>query len=128
MKSLYPYLWVGLGGFFGANTRFVVARFSADLLGISFPYGTFIINISGSFLLGLIGTVISQQLIPYGEQVRLAVSIGFLGAYTTFSTFEFESHSLFDNGDWLLGLTNLLASLFVGLLAVRLGILLARMI
>lgn len=122
MRGYYPYLLVGLGGFLGANARFIVARLSAQIFGIAFPYGTFIINITGSFLLGLIGTLLAQRTILYDEEIRLAVSIGFLGAFTTFSTFEFESHSLFDNGNWMLGLTNLLASLFVGLIAVRLGI------
>lgn len=125
MSALYPYLLVGVGGFVGAIARFVIARLSAHLLGIGFPYGTFIINITGSFLLGFMGTLVAQRVIPHSEEIRLAVSIGFLGAYTTFSTFEFESHALFDNGSWLLGLTNLFASLFVGLLAVRLGIVLA---
>ncbi|HOJ60481.1 MAG TPA: fluoride efflux transporter CrcB [bacterium] len=125
MRGFYPYLLVGLGGFLGANLRFIVARLSAQYLGIAFPYGTFIINITGSFFLGLIGTLLAQRVILFGEEIRLAVSIGFLGAFTTFSTFEFESHALFDNGNWMLGLTNLLASLFAGLLAVRLGINLA---
>ena len=126
MKILVSYLWVALGGSLGAMMRFAVARLSASLFGISFPYGTFIINITGSFLLGIVATLVSQRLIPNADNVRLVVAIGFLGAYTTFSTFEFESHSLFDDGNWIYGLANLFASLFVGLLAIRFGILLAR--
>lgn len=124
MNSVYPYLLVGAGGFFGAIARYGIARLSAHLFGVSFPFGTFIINITGSFLLGLIATWIGVRLIPYSEEIRLAICIGFLGAYTTFSTFEFESHVLFENGNWPLGLTNFFASLLVGLLAVRLGIIL----
>lgn len=126
MKSLTECLLVGVGGFFGAIARFGVARVSASWFGITFPWGTFLINISGSFLLGLIATLASERLLPYSEQVRLAVAIGFLGAYTTFSTFEFETHALAENNQWPYALANVLASVLVGFMAVRLGILLAR--
>ena len=75
MRSLLPYLLVGLGGFAGANARFIVARASAALLGVAFPYGTFIINISGSFLLGVLVTLITQRLVPYGDNLRLAIAV-----------------------------------------------------
>ena len=126
MATLMPYLLVGLGGFIGANARFVVARLVGALFETRFPLGTFIINISGSFLLGVLGTLVAQKVMPNSESMRLALGVGFLGAYTTFSTFEFETHALFDDGSWLTATTNMFASLFVGLLAVRAGIVVAK--
>jgi len=126
MATLMPYLLVGLGGFIGANARFVVARLVGALFETRFPLGTFVINISGSFLLGVLGTLVAQKVMPNSESMRLALGVGFLGAYTTFSTFEFETHALFDDGSWLTATTNMFASLFVGLLAVRAGIVVAK--
>jgi fluoride exporter len=126
MAALIPYLLVGLGGFIGANARFVVARLVGALFETRFPLGTFVINISGSFLLGALGTVVAQKVMPNSESMRLALGVGFLGAFTTFSTFEFETHALFDDGSWLTATTNMFASLFVGLLAVRAGIVVAK--
>ena len=126
MAALMPYLLVGLGGFIGANARFVVARVVGAMFETRFPLGTFVINISGSFLLGVLGTIVAQKVMPNAEAMRLALGVGFLGAFTTFSTFEFETHALFDDGSWLTATTNMFASLFVGLLAVRAGIVVAK--
>jgi CrcB protein len=126
MSSLMPFLLVGVGGFIGANARFVVARLVGALFETRFPLGTFVINISGSFLLGVLGTIVAQKVFPNSEAMRLALGVGFLGAFTTFSTFEFETHALFDDGSWLTATTNMFASLFVGLLAVRAGIVVAK--
>jgi CrcB protein len=126
MATLMPYLLVGLGGFIGANARFVVARLVGTLFETRFPLGTFVINISGSFLLGVLGAVVTQKVMPSSESMRLALGVGFLGAYTTFSTFEFETHALLEDGSWLTATTNMFASLFVGLVAVRAGIVLAK--
>ena len=126
MATLMPYLLVGLGGFIGANARFVVARLVGTLFETRFPLGTFVINISGSFLLGVLGTVVTQKVMPSSESMRLALGVGFLGAYTTFSTFEFETHALLEDGSWLTATTNIFASLFVGLVAVRAGIVMAK--
>jgi fluoride exporter len=126
MVALMPYLLVGLGGFIGANARFVVARLVGAMFETRFPLGTFVINISGSFLLGVLGTIVAQKVMPNSEAMRLALGVGFLGAFTTFSTFEFETHALFDDGSWLTANTNMFASLFVGLLAVRAGIVVAK--
>jgi len=126
MSLLLPYLLVGVGGFIGANARFLVARWVGALVETRFPLGTFVINMSGSFLLGVIGTMIAQKVLPNSDEVRLALGVGFLGAYTTFSAFGFEPHALFDDGSWLTATTNLFASVFVGLVAVRAGIIAAR--
>lgn len=126
MSMWMPYLLVGLGGFIGAIARFVVARLVGAAFETRFPLGTFVINVSGSFLLGVLGTIIALKVMPSSEAMRLALGVGFLGAFTTFSTFEFETHALLDDGSWLLATTNTFASLFVGLLAVRAGIVVAK--
>jgi CrcB protein len=126
MSSVLPYLLVGVGGFAGAIARFLVARWLGAIVETRFPLATFVINISGSFLLGMIGTLVAQRIFPNSDEVRLALGVGFLGAYTTFSTFEFETHALFDDGSWLTATTNMFASLFIGLIAVRAGIIAAR--
>jgi fluoride exporter len=121
-----PYLLVGVGGFIGANARFVVSRLVGASFETRFPLGTFVINISGSFLLGVLGPLVAQRSMPGSEAMRLALGVGFLGAFTTFSTFEFETNSLIDDGAWWPATTYIFASLFVGLLAVRAGIFVAR--
>jgi fluoride exporter len=127
MRPLLPYLLVGVGGFLGANARFVQARWIDLLHGSAFPWGTFVINVAGSFALGVLGAVVGARIPPpTGDHLRLALGVGFLGAYTTFSTFEYETHTLLEGGSWLTGFLNVFLSLAVGLLAVRLGILAAR--
>jgi len=126
MSMWMPYLLVGLGGFIGANARFVVARLVGAAFETRFPLGTFVINVSGSFLLGVLGTIIALKVMPHSEAMRLALGVGFLGAFTTFSTFEFETHALLEDGSWLTATMNMFASLFVGLLAVRAGIVVAK--
>jgi CrcB protein len=123
---MLPYLLVGVGGFLGANARYVSAKCVGSLVDARFPLGTFLINVSGSFLLGFLGALLAGRLIPHGDHVRLALGIGFLGAFTTFSTFEFETHALFEDGVWLTALTNIFLSLFAGLLAVRAGLIAAK--
>ena len=126
MKHLAACLWVGVGGFVGANVRYLLSLLSQRLLGVGFPYGTFFINVRGSFLLGVILTALGQRALPHSDEIRLAAAVGFLGAYTTFSTFEYECQSLLDDGEWALALANMFGSLLLGLVAVRAGTLLAR--
>lgn len=126
MTTLMPYLLVGAGGFLGANARLVVARLVGTWFETRFPLGTFVINVSGSFLLGVLGTIVAQRVMPNSEAMRLALGVGFLGAFTTFSTFEFETHALIEDGSWLTATANIFASLLLGLLAVRAGIVIAK--
>jgi CrcB protein len=124
--TLLPYVLVGVGGFLGANARFVVARGVGALFDTRFPLGTFLVNVSGSFLLGVLGILLAEKLSPHSESLRLALGVGFLGAFTTFSTFEFETHALLEDGSWLLAAANMVGSLVVGLLALRAGMVVAR--
>ena len=124
MKLLIQYLAVGAAGSAGAMFRFFMATFCGRLFGTSFPYGTFIINITGSLFLGWFLTAIRER-VDVSDTIRLAVAVGFVGAYTTFSTFAFESNSLLEDGSWIKAMVNVLGSLLAGLVAVRLGVALA---
>jgi CrcB protein len=126
MQRLLPFVLVGVGGFIGANARFVTAKWVGNLVDARFPLGTVLINVSGSFLLGLLGGLLSDRLVPHADHLRLALGVGFLGAFTTFSTFEYENHGLFEDGLWLTALANIFVSLVAGLLAVRAGLVVAR--
>ncbi|PYQ45296.1 MAG: fluoride efflux transporter CrcB [Acidobacteria bacterium] len=117
---------VGLGSFVGGNARFILARWVGSMIDARFPLGTFLVNVSGSFVLGLLGGLLAQRAVAHPDAVRLALGVGFCGGFTTFSTFELETHALFEDGIWLTAVTNMFLSLFAGLLAVRLGIVAAR--
>jgi CrcB protein len=123
MDRFVPYLLVGVGSFVGGNARFIFSRWLGGLVAARFPLGTFLINVSGSFLLGMIGGFLAQHSVARADYVRYALGVGFCGGYTTFSTFEFETHALFEDGVWLTAVTNMFVSLFVGVVAVRFGIL-----
>jgi CrcB protein len=126
MANLMPYLLVGVGGFLGANARYVIARGLGAAFDTPFPIGTFVVNISGSFLLGILGALVAQKVTPHSEALRLALGVGFLGGFTTFSTFEFETHALLADGSWMTATANIVASVLIGLFAVRAGIVVAR--
>ena len=123
---MLPYVLVGVGGALGALARFVVARWAGAIVQSAFPLGTFVVNVSGSFLLGVIATLVTERLVPGGDAVRLALGVGFLGAYTTFSTFEFETHALLEDGAWVVACANVAFSVVVGLVALRAGVLAAK--
>ncbi len=120
------YLLIGIGGFLGANARYLVAGWITARLGASFPYGTLVINVSGSFILGFFLIFISERLVH--ANWRLFFAIGFLGAYTTFSTFSFENFALIQERSYVLALANMLGSVFLGLMAVVAGIVVARLL
>jgi fluoride exporter len=126
MNRYWPVLFVGIGGFLGANARYLSARWIDAAVGGRFPLATFLINVSGSFLLGLLGGVLASRMVPHSDGLRLALGVGFLGAFTTFSTFEFETHALFEDGIWWTAVANVVLSVVVGLIAVRAGIVLAK--
>ena len=121
MKTLWQYLAVGLGGSLGAMARLLVATTCVRFFGTAFPTGTFVINISGSWFLGFFLALIGGRFMV-SDTTRLAVAVGFVGAYTTFSTYMFESSSLLEQGSGIKATVNLLGSLVVGLIAVRVGI------
>src|SRR5579883_1091518 len=93
-------LLVGLGGALGAIARFVVANLVAGWLGTAWPWGTFLINVSGCFAIGAFMTAVTERLVALPEAWRFLFPIGFVGAYTTFSTFEYETALLVERGAW----------------------------
>lgn len=121
------YLVIGIGGFLGANARYLVAGWAAERFGVAFPYGTFLINISGSFILGLFMAFLQERTVIH-PNYRLFFAVGFLGAYTTFSTFTYESLRLLQDGSVFLALVNILGSTVVGFLGVLLGFILGGFI
>jgi fluoride exporter len=116
------YLAVGVAGFVGAIARVLVATLFGRM-NLRFPIGTLVINVSGSLFLGWFLTYCGSRHVS--DTTRLAIGAGFVGAYTTFSTFMYESSRLADEGAGIQALVNLIGSLVLGILAVRLGILLA---
>jgi CrcB protein len=119
--------WVGLGGFLGANARYWLGTWIQARTGTDFPWGTFVINVSGSFILALFLTMVSERLaLPRVPALRLVVAVGFVGAYTTFSTFEWETWGLLTTGGLLRAFANAFGSLASGFVAVWLGVLLGR--
>src|SRR6185503_555537 len=94
MSRALPYLLVGAGGFAGAIARFLVGQWMSGLAASRFPLATFLINVSGSFLLGVVAAMTAARAFANSDAVALAAGVGFLGAYTTFSTFELETHAL----------------------------------
>jgi len=124
---LYRSLVVGLGGFFGANARYLIGGWVQQKWGASFPYGTFFINVSGSFILAFFATLALR--FGWAESWRLFFAVGFVGAYTTFSTFEYESIQLVATGGrWGITAINLIGSVVVGFAAAYLGIVAARLL
>lgn len=120
-----PLLLIGLGGFFGAVARYAVDGLVTDRMGSAFPWGTLVINLTGSFLLGLLFGL-SQERSVLPAEIRGPVLIGFIGAYTTFSTFMLESWRLVESGAWASALANLGGSIVLGLVAVLVGMTLGR--
>jgi fluoride exporter len=119
--GMTKYWMVGLGGFFGSIARFWVGSYITYRMGAKFPYGTFIINISGSFLIGLIVTLLAERT-HWNSNLLYLIPIGFIGAYTTFSTFEFEAFRSARSGDLVLALLYVVSSVIVGFIAIWLGI------
>ena len=114
------YLIIGLGGFLGAIARYIVALWIGQRWGRIFPLGTFFVNISGCFLISLLMSLFTEKFMV-NPQLRLFLVVGFLGAYTTFSTFEYETGNLVRDGEWTIALANVLLSVTVGFVALKAG-------
>ena len=121
-KALLEYLAVAGAGAAGAVTRLFVGRLFL-WTGSGFPVGTFIINITGSLFLGWFMTRIGGRITT---PMQLAIGTGFVGAYTTFSTYMFESDRMLNGGDSVRAILYLVGSLVLGLIAVRAGVILGR--
>lgn len=122
---LERFLLISLGAALGANARYWVSNWAAQRWGAAFPYGTILINLTGSLLIGLFLTLAAERFL-IDPRLRLLLTVGFLGAYTTFSTYSFESYNLFARGQWLLAALNAFGSTIAGILAVGLGVFLGK--
>src|SRR3972149_5556204 len=119
------FLVISIGAVLGANARYWLGGWVAERLGSTFPYGNLMINISGSLILGLFITAVTDRFL-IDSRWRLLAAIGFLGSYTTFSSYTYESMDLILKGQIWLGLLNLFGSSILGAMAVTVGILLGR--
>ncbi|MBN1138068.1 MAG: fluoride efflux transporter CrcB [Anaerolineae bacterium] len=119
------FVWIGLGGFLGANARYWLGLWLADRLGTAFPYGTLVANALGSFALAFLLTLVTGRVsAPPGARPFLA--IGFLGGFTTFSSFSYETLRLLEQNAWGTAFWNVTANTGLGLLGAFLGIVVAR--
>jgi len=126
-QSVQTFLIISAGAVLGANCRYWIGGWAVQRFGPSLPWGNLIINLSGSLVLGFFMTLVTDRFLV-DPRLRLLVAIGFLGSYTTFSSYTFESINLFLGGQKLLGLLNLFGSSLLGGIAVYLGILLGRLV
>ncbi len=119
------YLLVGVAAVLGANARYILGGVIADRLGTGFPFGTFLINATGSLAIGVILVLLTERL-AVDPAWRLLIVVGFLGSYTTFSSYTFEALALAEAGQWLRALWYVLGSNLAGLVAAYVGMVLAR--
>jgi CrcB protein len=119
---------VGVAGFIGAIARYGIDGLIAQKNGGSFPWGTFVVNISGSFVLGLLFAVLVEGRVVVAPWIRTATTVGFLGAYTTFSTLTLETLRLVEDGSFILDGANAVGSLTIGLVALYAGVVVGRMV
>ena len=119
------FVMVSLGAVLGANARYVIGEWAADRFGTAFPYGTLIVNLTGSFLIGFFLTLVADRVAAH-LYWRPFFAVGFLGAYTTFSAYTYESAQLLVGGAPLRAAANLVGSVVLGMVSVAGGIALAR--
>ncbi len=120
-------LLISLGAIAGANLRYFVAQYAAKLIPSSFPYGTLIINITASFILGFFLVWTSERVLA-DPRWRFLIAIGFCATYSTYSSYAYETFALFERGQWAFAFWNLLGTNMLCLGAVSAGAVLARSI
>ena len=119
------FLVVSLGAILGANARYILSRYTAKILGPAFPYGTLFINVSGSLVVGFF-MIWATERVLLDPRWRLLIVIGFCGAFTTFSSYAFETMAYFEQGQWLMMIANIFSNNVLCLLAALAGMALAR--
>lgn len=120
-------LYIGIGGFLGAIARYLVSGLVMGRGNLVFPLGTLVVNVTGSFILGLF-FVLSIEHVGMERVWRPFVAVGFLGAYTTFSTFGLETMNLIESGSFLMAAANILLSVLFSLIGVYAGFIIGRSI
>ncbi|KAA3656416.1 MAG: fluoride efflux transporter CrcB [Chloroflexi bacterium] len=121
------YFFIAIGAALGANARYLVGVWAAERFGSVFPYGTLLVNVTGSFILGFL-VVVTTNRIQISPEMRLLLAVGFLGSYTTFSSFAVESTLLWRDISLWLSLRNVLLNNGVGLICALLGAYAARFV
>lgn len=121
------FLWISVGAVIGANLRYLVSRLSLKAFSPMLPWGTLIINVSGSFILGFFLVWTSERVLA-GAKWRPLVAVGFCGAYTTFSSYSYETFALWEQGHYSLAAGNFLSNNVLSLAGVIAGAILARSI
>ncbi len=125
-SGLFTYLAIGLGAGLGGICRYAITAFFVARFGPGLPFGTFFINLSGSFLIGLISELAQTRALGIDPLLRIASTAGFLGGYTTFSSFAFETRTLAGEREWAASLAYALGSIVLGVTACYAGVVLAR--
>jgi CrcB protein len=121
------FIMVSLGAIVGANLRYILSRYAAKVLGPVFPYGTLMINILGSFIVGWF-MIWTTERVLVDPRWRLLIVVGFCGGFTTFSSYAFESMAYFEQGQWALMASNVVANNVLCLLAAVAGMAVARVL
>jgi CrcB protein len=124
---MMEYLWVGLGGFIGANARYAFGMWVAGRLGSAFPVHTLVVNVTGSLAIGAL-LVLFTEWLEVDPAWRLFLVVGFLGGYTTFSSYTFEAVALVQSGEWGRAAWYVLGSNGLGLVACFAGMVAARLL
>ena len=127
MRSLNDLLVISIGAVFGANFRWLVSRWAAKFISPVFPYGTLFINIVGSFIVGFF-MIWSTERVLLDPRWRLLIVVGFCGAFTTFSSFAYETMAYFEQGQWILFATNFFSNNLLCLGAALAGMAVARVL
>jgi CrcB protein len=120
-------LLIGLAGALGALTRYSLSGFVQRYSGFTFPVGTLVVNLLGTFLFGFIWSLVEQRLV-ISVETRVVILSGFLGAFTTFSSFMFETSALVGDGQWGYALLNITVQIVLGMVAIFLGLAAGRAI
>ncbi len=128
MDILSRIVLIGLGGAVGSIFRYLLSTGVQQFLKPSFPYGTLTVNAVGSFLIGLLFVLLLERFDGQAEQLRALLMIGFLGGFTTFSSFSIETFNLIESGEIYSGIFNVLISIFLCLSLTWVGVLLGRLL
>jgi fluoride exporter len=119
LNSLLIFFGAGLGGV----SRYTMSNVVSAAFGKHFPYGTLFVNATGSFLIGLLFVILMSRYAAFGTQLRALFLIGFLGGYTTFSSFSLETLNLFEGGEWFHGILNIFLNIVICISLTWLGVL-----